>query len=135
MQVILQLATTHPDYFIASQIAPGLQIEPCENLYRICIYNPKTTFLTRLIKPPSPPPTTLMDSPWTATPEEVSRHFSVDPTVGLSSDQVRRHSERYGTNGTPCGHVFYPARPYLLTVTTQQKSSLKSQERPSGSSS
>ena len=40
-----------------------------------------------------------MDSPWTATPEEVSRHFSIDPTVGLSSDQVRRHSERYGTNG------------------------------------
>ncbi|SRR6266851_4764621 len=47
-----------------------------------------------------------MDSPWTATPEVVSRHFSVDPSAGLSSDQVALHSERYGTNGARCGHVY-----------------------------
>ncbi|KAH9967826.1 Ca-transporting ATPase [Russula dissimulans] len=42
-----------------------------------------------------------MDSPWTATTDDVLRHFDVDPSAGLSSDQVRRHSERYGTNELP----------------------------------
>jgi P-type Ca2+ transporter type 2A len=40
-----------------------------------------------------------MDFPWTATPKEVLHHFGVDQNAGLSSDQVSRHSERYGTNG------------------------------------
>jgi Cation transporter/ATPase, N-terminus len=40
-----------------------------------------------------------MDTPWRVTPDEVSLHFKVDPHSGLSLDQVRLHSERYGTNG------------------------------------
>ncbi|KAI0303358.1 Ca-transporting ATPase [Multifurca ochricompacta] len=42
-----------------------------------------------------------MDSPWTATPEKVLHHFNVDPRIGLSSDQVLLHSQRYGTNELP----------------------------------
>ncbi|KAI9508835.1 Ca-transporting ATPase [Russula earlei] len=42
-----------------------------------------------------------MDSPWTATTDEVLRHFNVDQSAGLSSNQVRLHSERYGTNELP----------------------------------
>ncbi|KAN0107161.1 calcium ATPase [Russula decolorans] len=42
-----------------------------------------------------------MDTPWTVTPDEVSGHFNVDPHTGLSPDQVRLHSERYGTNELP----------------------------------
>lgn len=51
-----------------------------------------------------------MDTPWTVNPEEISRHFNVDPHTGLSPDQVRLHSERYGTNGARVGHV----SPYSL---------------------
>ena len=42
-----------------------------------------------------------METPWTTTPECVLQQFGVDPTTGLSPDQVRKHSEKYGTNGTP----------------------------------
>ena len=40
-----------------------------------------------------------MDSPWTATLNDISRFFDLDPKLGLSPEQVELHSERYGTNG------------------------------------
>ncbi|KAI0003211.1 hypothetical protein BJV74DRAFT_516784 [Russula compacta] len=42
-----------------------------------------------------------MDNPWTATSDEVLRHFKVDKNAGLSPDQVALYSERYGTNELP----------------------------------
>ena len=72
-----------------------------------------------------------MDTPWTVTPDEVSRHFNVDPHTGLSPDQVRLHSERYGTNGAPVLATYHPAR--CTDNDLQRKSSRKSQEHPSGS--
>ena len=54
-----------------------------------------------------------MDTPWTVTPESVAlRHFNVDTHTGLSPDQVRLHSERYGTNGARVLATYYPARLY-----------------------
>jgi hypothetical protein len=46
-----------------------------------------------------------METPWTAAPDEVLRHFDVDPHTGLSPAQVGHHSERYGTNGVCTSHV------------------------------
>lgn len=40
-----------------------------------------------------------MDVPWTKTPEEVLQYYVVDPTSGLSADQVAKHAELYGKNG------------------------------------
>lgn len=46
-----------------------------------------------------------MDSPWTATSDDVLRHFNVDKKAGLSPDQVALYSERYGTNGACVAYV------------------------------
>lgn len=72
-----------------------------------------------------------MDTPWTATPDQVSRHFNVVPHTGLSPEQVRLHSERYGTNGMRVLATYYPAR--CTDNGLQRKSSRRSQERPYGS--
>jgi hypothetical protein len=72
-----------------------------------------------------------MDTPWTVTPDEVSGHFNVDPHTGLSPDQVRLHSERYGTNGARVLATYYPAR--CTDNGLQRKSSRRNQEHPSGS--
>ncbi len=72
-----------------------------------------------------------MDTPWTVTPDELSRHFNVDAHTGLSLDQVRLHSERYGTNGARVLATYYPAR--CTDNGLRRKSFLRSQEHPSGS--
>ncbi len=40
-----------------------------------------------------------MDYSWSASTDEVSNHFQVNPNSGLSPEQVLLHSEKYGTNG------------------------------------
>lgn len=60
-----------------------------------------------------------MDTPWTVTPDEVSRHFNVDPHTGLSPDQVRLHSERYGTNGARVLATYTPFA--LLTMAFNER--------------
>ncbi|KAK7693266.1 hypothetical protein QCA50_002833 [Cerrena zonata] len=42
-----------------------------------------------------------LEAPWTKTPEEISQHFSVDPSRGLSSDLAEKHAEIYGKNELP----------------------------------
>ncbi|KAI0049705.1 calcium ATPase [Auriscalpium vulgare] len=42
-----------------------------------------------------------MDAPWTASGEDVLRHFHVDAAGGLSPDQVTQHSQIYGSNVLP----------------------------------
>ncbi|CAL1704224.1 unnamed protein product [Somion occarium] len=41
----------------------------------------------------------LVEAPWTKTPEEILQHFSVDPARGLSSELAAKHAEIYGKNG------------------------------------
>lgn len=45
-----------------------------------------------------------VEAPWTKTPEEISQHFSVDTSRGLSSDLAKKHAEIYGKNGTLVYH-------------------------------
>ena len=72
----------------------------------------------------------LMDAPWTAPPDKVLHHFSVDSHTGLSPAQVRLHSERYGTNGACTNHV--PCT-RCADNGSQRKSFLRSQGHPFGS--
>lgn len=41
----------------------------------------------------------VLDVPWTLTPEQILEHFRVDVCSGLSSDQAERHAKIYGRNG------------------------------------
>lgn len=41
-----------------------------------------------------------MDNAHTKTVEEVLGYFGVNETTGLSSEQLRKSRERWGTNGT-----------------------------------
>ncbi|KAI0080572.1 calcium-transporting ATPase [Panus rudis PR-1116 ss-1] len=43
----------------------------------------------------------LIEAPWTKTPEEILQHFSVDAERGLSSDLAAKHAEIYGKNELP----------------------------------
>ena len=40
-----------------------------------------------------------METPWTATGEEVLQYYAVDETRGLTSDAAAKHAELYGKNG------------------------------------
>ena len=42
-----------------------------------------------------------MDDAHTKTVDEVIKYFNTDPERGLSSDQVKRHQEKYGPNELP----------------------------------
>jgi Ca2+ transporting ATPase len=41
----------------------------------------------------------IMDTPWTKSPDAILEHFGVDPTRGLSEQQVLNHAKLYGKNG------------------------------------
>ncbi|GLB35360.1 hypothetical protein LshimejAT787_0209250 [Lyophyllum shimeji] len=43
----------------------------------------------------------VMDTPWTKSPEEILQHFTVDASRGLSTDQAAKHAEIYGRNELP----------------------------------
>jgi Ca2+ transporting ATPase len=40
-----------------------------------------------------------MEAPWTKSPKEVLDFYAVDPSRGLSKDQVDKHAQLYGRNG------------------------------------
>ena len=42
----------------------------------------------------------VLDAPWTRSPEEILAHFGVDGKCGLSGEQVNKHVKLYGKNGT-----------------------------------
>ncbi|KAK2460569.1 hypothetical protein APHAL10511_007039 [Amanita phalloides] len=43
----------------------------------------------------------VLDTPWTKSPNEITSYFNVDANAGLSADQVARHAEQYGKNELP----------------------------------
>lgn len=43
-----------------------------------------------------------MDNAFVKSAEEVCQYFGVDENVGLSDDQVKRNTEKYGPNGKFC---------------------------------
>lgn len=40
-----------------------------------------------------------MDNAYTKTTDEVCQYFGVDENIGLTDDQVKRNTEKYGPNG------------------------------------
>jgi hypothetical protein len=104
----------HVQRVVVTARTPGDQKRPCEftviGVFGVFITKNQKIPFHRFINPRlSQHVQYSMDFPWTATPEEVLHHFSVDPTAGLSSHQVSLHSEHYGTNGACIRHVLSPA--------------------------
>ncbi|KAF8352335.1 hypothetical protein F5887DRAFT_1172134 [Amanita rubescens] len=62
----------------------------------------------------------VLDTPWTKSPEEILAHFGVDSKAGLSVDQVKKHVELYGKNELP----EEPATPLWELILEQFKDQL-----------
>ncbi|PPQ68498.1 hypothetical protein CVT26_003437 [Gymnopilus dilepis] len=55
-----------------------------------------------------------MEAPWTKTPQEILDYFGVNPKDGLSEDQVAKHAEIYGRNGTRAWPLSPPLHAHIL---------------------
>lgn len=42
-----------------------------------------------------------MEAPWAKSADEVQKFFGVDPNIGLTKEQVKKHQEKYGFNELP----------------------------------
>lgn len=61
-----------------------------------------------------------MEAPWTKPPKEILDYYAVDPTRGLSKDQVDKHAQLYGRNVLPED----PATPLWELILEQFKDQL-----------
>lgn len=71
-----------------------------------------------------------MDSPWTASTDELLRLFKVNINTGLSPEQVDLHSERYGTNGLSTLATYFSDA--LLTTALHERNSRRTWHAPLG---